>query len=274
MSTKISIITVNYNDKAGLEKTIASVITQTWKGFEFIIIDGDSNDGSKEVIQAHSASFTHFVSEPDSGIYHAMNKGIELAKGEYLLFLNSGDILVDEHTLQKTEKYLDGKNAIYYGDVIYQEIAKQKKRVMPDKLTFLFFLEHSLSHQATFIQRDLFKTIFLYNEAHKIVSDWEFFIYAICKENVSNQHIPLFITIYDTTGISSVKENYALMDEERKQTLTKYFPAFVDDYQSITALGSKRTKQFLLIGKHKVAWKMLKGFMSIILLFVNDKRLK
>jgi glycosyltransferase involved in cell wall biosynthesis len=274
MPPKISIITVNYNDKAGLERTIASVSKQTWRDFEFIIIDGDSTDGSKEVIQSSIASVTHFVSEPDSGIYEAMNKGIALAKGEYLLFLNSGDSLVEETTLLQAETYLSGSHAIYYGDVIYQEIDKQKKRVMPDELTFLFFLEHSLSHQATFIQRSLFQTVFLYNEANRIVSDWEFFIYAICKQNVLTQHIPLFIAIYDTTGISSNKDNYALMDEERRQTLVKYFPAFIEDYHSITALGSKRTKQFLFIGKHKIAWKILKGVMSLILFFIKDKHLK
>lgn len=272
MSKKLSIITVNYNNKNGLEKTIESVVNQKWQDFEFIIVDGDSNDGSKTIIDSHRGIFTHAISEPDSGIYNAMNKGIKLAKGEYLLFLNSGDILFDENTLHESQEYLKGNKAIYYGDIVYQETNRQKERILPDELTFLFFLEHSLSHQAAFIKGSLFEQIFLYNETYKIVSDWEFFIYAICKQNVSYQRIPLFITIYDTTGISSVKDNHSLMYEERRQTLDKYFPAFVSDYQSITALGSKRTKQFLFIGRHKIAWKVLKGFMNIILLFLKDKK--
>lgn len=272
MSKKISIITINYNDENGLKKTIDSVVNQTWQNFEFIVIDGDSNDGSKAIIDSYKSVFTHAVSEPDAGIYHAMNKGIALSKGEYLLFLNSGDILVDENTLLKTQEYLNGNKSIYYGDIIYQEKDRQRQRVLPDELTFLFFLEHSLSHQATFIQHNLFEVIFLYNETYKIVSDWEFFIYAICKQNVSYQHIPLFITIYDTTGISSIKDNHPLMYKERKQTLDKYFPTFINDYQSITELGSKRTKQFLFIGKHKIAWKLLKGFMNLILLFLTKPK--
>lgn len=272
MHKKVSVITVNYNDKNGLKKTIDSIISQKWQNFEFIVIDGNSNDGSKAIIDSHKSVFTHAVSESDEGIYHAMNKGISLAKGDYLLFLNSGDILLDENTLQKAQQHLNSNKAIYYGDVIYQETDRQRERIFPDELTFLFFLEHSLSHQAAFIHRSLFDEIFLYNEAYKIVSDWEFFIYAICKQNVSYEHIPLFITIYDTNGISSIACNHPLMHEERKQTLNKYFPAFINDYQSITELGSKRTKQFLFIGKHKIAWKILKGFMNIILLFLKDKR--
>jgi glycosyltransferase involved in cell wall biosynthesis len=271
MSSKISIITINYNDKNGLQKTIASVTSQIWQDFEFIVIDGNSNDGSKDVIEANEHALTHYVSEPDSGIYNAMNKGIRLASGTYLLFLNSGDILLDQHTLQNAQEYIDDNYGIYYGDVIYQHPDKQRKRILPEKLTFLFFLEHSLSHQASFIKKDLFDKIFYYNETYKIVSDWEFFIYAICKMNVSYKHIPLFITIYDVAGISSLKDNYPLMLEERNQILCKYFPAFIDDYQSITALGSKRTKQFLFIGKHKLAWKVLKGMMNIILLFLKKK---
>lgn len=271
MSTKISIITINYNDRLGLEKTINSVTSQTWQDFEFIVVDGNSNDGSKDVIETHKHHFAAYVSEPDSGIYNAMNKGINMAKGAYLLFLNSGDILFDEHTLQHAQGYLDGNCGIYYGDLVYEEQHKQRKRVLPDQLTFLFFLEHSLSHQASFIKKTLFHEIFMYNETYKIVSDWEFFIYAICKENVSYKHIPLFITIYDTNGISSNKDNYELMFKERHQTIEQYFPTFITDYKSITALGSKRTKQFLFIGKHKIAWKILKGFMNIILLFLKNK---
>jgi glycosyltransferase involved in cell wall biosynthesis len=272
MPKKLSIITINYNDKTGLTKTIESVISQKWQDFEFIVIDGDSNDGSKTVIESYKDAFTHAVSEPDSGIYNAMNKGIALAKGDYLLFLNSGDILFDENTLQKCQQYLNSDKGIYYGDILYQDIDRQRERIFPNELTFLFFLEHSLSHQAAFIKRALFDEIFLYNEDFKIVSDWEFFVYAICKHNVSYQRIPFFMTIYDTTGISSMEDNHPLMYRERKQSLEKYFPAFLSDYEAVTTFGSKRTKQLILIGKNKIAWKILKGFMNVILLFLPTEK--
>ena len=98
---KLSIITINYNNKNGLQKTIDSVISQTFKDFEWIIIDGGSTDGSKELIEKYSQHITYWVSEPDKGIYNAMNKGIKVAKGEYLFFLNSGDYLVQPNTINQ-----------------------------------------------------------------------------------------------------------------------------------------------------------------------------
>ena len=108
----ISIITVNYNDSSGLLKTIKSVIGQKFSDFEYIIIDGGSVDGSKDVILKHQEHFSHWVSEEDRGIYHAMNKGIKAARGEYLLFLNSGDYLHSEVVLQRVSSQLNGGQGI------------------------------------------------------------------------------------------------------------------------------------------------------------------
>ena len=101
--TKISIITINYNDKIGLSKTINSVLNQSWQKFEFIVIDGGSNDGGLEVIEQHKDKIDYWVSEPDKGVYNAMNKGIKVAKGEYLIFMNSGDTFYDDNVLEKIE---------------------------------------------------------------------------------------------------------------------------------------------------------------------------
>ncbi|MFT4805390.1 MAG: glycosyltransferase involved in cell wall biosynthesis, partial [Psychroserpens sp.] len=98
---KLSIITINFNNAVGLKKTIESVVNQTSNDFEYIVIDGGSNDGSVDVIKEYEAKVSYWVSEVDKGIYHAMNKGILLAKGDYLEFLNSGDILVNETVIQK-----------------------------------------------------------------------------------------------------------------------------------------------------------------------------
>jgi glycosyltransferase involved in cell wall biosynthesis len=264
----ISIITVNYNDKVGLEKTIKSVIYQKFRDFEFIIIDGNSFDGSKEVIENYKNELTLAISEPDKGIYNAMNKGIKLAKGKYLLFLNSGDTLSNEFVIEKINKELEPSFGIVYGDANYLENNALFTRTYPEKLSFQFFLSHNLSHQASFIRKDLFDSIFLYNEDYKIVSDWEFFIYSICKENTPYKHINLVVCNYDTTGLSSVIANHKAMHEERKETLQKYFPLFLDDYENIAALNNKRTKQYLYIKQKPVAYKILKAFMTIILLFM------
>lgn len=103
---KISVITVNYNNKKGLEATINSVISQKYLDFEFIIVDGNSNDGSKDIIYKKRNYITKWISEPDSGIYNAMNKGVKMSTGDYLIFMNSGDEFYDTQVLDKIAKVL------------------------------------------------------------------------------------------------------------------------------------------------------------------------
>ncbi|WP_158796533.1 glycosyltransferase family 2 protein [Pedobacter sp. L105] len=268
MNDKVSIITINYNNKTGLQKTINSVFEQSSTNFEFIVVDGNSTDGSKELLALHSDQFTKWVSEPDSGIYNAMNKGISLSTGDYLLFLNSGDYLAGKDVIEKVIGMIDGSYGIYYGDIIFEELKQKKKVVFPEQLTFNFFFAANLSHQASFIKRKLFDELFYYNEKFKIASDWEFFIYAICKQNVPYKHLPLLTTIYDGTGLSSNAVNYEVMYQERRISLQKYFPAFVEDYTQISQFQDRRVKQLLFIKKHSVAWKVLKALIKGILLFL------
>src|SRR5574339_979809 len=112
--TKISIITVNYNDKAGLEKTLRSVTSQTLKDFEYVVIDGGSNDGSKELIESYADKIDYWVSEPDKGVYSAMNKGIKAATGEFVIFMNGGDLFYDTQVLENVQKMLVAEYDIYY----------------------------------------------------------------------------------------------------------------------------------------------------------------
>ena len=107
MAPLISIITVNFNDKIGLERTLESVFSQNFRNFEYLVIDGGSNDGSKDLLEKNSEKINYWVSEPDKGIYNAMNKGISFAKGEYLIFLNSGDHLKNENSLEIAQKSID-----------------------------------------------------------------------------------------------------------------------------------------------------------------------
>ena len=99
---KLSIITINYNNLAGLQRTIDSVVCQTWHDYEWIIIDGGSSDGSKELIEQYQEYITYWCSEPDKGIYNAMNKGIDHAHGDYLIFMNSGDAFASKKCIRKS----------------------------------------------------------------------------------------------------------------------------------------------------------------------------
>jgi glycosyltransferase involved in cell wall biosynthesis len=266
--TKISIITINYNDKIGLSKTINSVLNQSWQKFEFIVIDGGSNDGGLEVIEQNKDKIDYWVSEPDKGVYNAMNKGIKVAKGEYLIFMNSGDTFYDDNVLEKIESQLTDEFDIYYGDYYRVYSNSTKKRTFPEKLSFSFFYSSSLSHQSSVIRRKLFSDIFLYNEEYKIASDWEFFIYAICHKNVPYKYLNLIISNFDFSGISSIGKFKDLDKEERAKTIKKYFPLFVDDYIQVSELNSKRFKQIFHIQNYPKAWKFLKMIISFTLLFL------
>ena len=268
MSKKLSIITINYNNKAGLQKTIQSVVSQTWQDFEFIVIDGNSSDGSKDVLYTYASFFSYYVSEPDSGIYNAMNKGIKISTGDYLMFLNSGDSLIDNTILEKLNAELNGQYDIYYGDILHIDGIKKEIRTFPKKLNFAFFYEQNISHQASFIKAKLFKDIFLYNENLKIVADWEFFTYAICKREASYKHLDCVIVTYDGTGISANSKNHPEIDKERDASLNRYFPEFVKDYEYLKEIKFKKAEQFMHIKKYPIAYKILKGFMNIILLFL------
>ena len=268
---KLSIVTINFNDKVGLQRTIESVISQTYAGFEFIVIDGGSTDGSKPLIESYSKHLTIWLSESDNGIYHAMNKGIRTATGDYLLFLNSGDVLTDQAVLTTALEKIDGGADLYYGNIHHKQKDKITEVIFPSKLTFDFFFDNNLSHQATFIRRILFDNIFMYNENFKIAADWEFFIYAICKANVSYSHLNQFITVYDGAGISSDERNKKTITEERNITISNYFPAFQEDYERFSILRQRRVKQFLHIKEHRGAWEVLKVLMKIIILFIPKK---
>ncbi len=269
MSKKVSIITVNYNDKPGLEKTIASVLSQTSSDYEFVVMDGGSTDGSVELINQYKDRIDIAVSEKDSGVFNAMNKAIKAATGEFLIFMNGGDIFYNQTVLEDVIPMLTSEADIYYGDN-YKETPGRSKRLKtyPEKLSFSFFYTSSINHQSTFIRRSLFDQYFYYNENYRIAADWEFFIYTICKENVPYKYLKKTIAIYDFTGISSNPKSSELFIKEKSQTIAKYFPAFADDYKEVSELNSKRFLQFRHIKDHKFAFKILKGFISLILLFL------
>jgi len=274
----ISIITINYNNAIGLEKTIKSVVSQTHKDFEYIIIDGNSTDRSKEIISKYKDNITSAISEPDSGVYNAMNKGIKTSKGDYLLFLNSGDILENNDVLKNVNKELKSGLDIYYGNLIFENNNSKRLEIYPNKLSFRFFCEKSLPHPASFIKRELFDSISYYNENLKIVSDWEFFMIAICKYNVSHKHINQTITVFDTCGMSSEKINRKVIEKERADVLKKYFPLYIDDIKNIQNneqfLNLNRFRMLKELEKSKSAQKLNSIWLRILLRIFKNKSIK
>ena len=261
---KLSIITINYNNAEGLRKTLASVASQTFRDFEHIIVDGGSTDGSVEVIREYAdneairlkgyeairqenskadnlASSPHhlitsspiiWISEPDTGIYNAMNKGLRKAQGEYLLFLNSGDYLVNELIL-KTVFANNFDEDIVYGNIyVVEQNGRKTLATAPnsEEITFVSIHYKKLFHPASFIKKDLMFTIGGYDEMIKVTADFAFFVLAICKYNCSLKKIDIPISVFELGGISTLSSAEEL-SKEGEYMIEKYFPRHKTDYQ-------------------------------------------
>lgn len=214
---KLSIITINYNNIVGLQKTIDSVVSQLIHDFEWIVIDGGSTDGSKELIEQNKQYIAYWCSEPDKGIYHAMNKGISASHGEYLMFLNSGDSLYDNKVVERVVSLLNDKD-IYVGRInsIGRENASDEEQAdfSPEgilrKLTFTW-----IPHQASFFKRTLFDKYGLYREDYKIASDWWAYFCFLVMGKAIIEPVPIVIANYDTAGVSASNHADAIVEQEK-----------------------------------------------------------
>ena len=234
---KVTIITINYNNAPGLKRTVESVLAQTSHDFEYIIIDGASTDGSVEYLKTINYKLQtinyKLLSEPDNGIYHAMNKGIRMAKGEYIHFLNSGDWLVDEHVVEKMlgelkELIEQGQQPdVFVGNKIMIRPDGKIRRGHNQKrpVTALTFYRGTIEHTSAYISSALFETVGLYDETLRIVSDWKWYLEAVLHHHAKVIFTDLYVTYFDTTGISST--NIQLDKAERRRVLEELLPAAV-----------------------------------------------
>ena len=227
---KLSIITINYNNRDGLQKTIDSVVSQTWRDFEWIVIDGGSTDGSKELIEKYQEHFAYWCSEPDKGVYNAMNKGVAKANGEYLNFMNSGDIFHDAFVLGNVFK-----EDIVADILIGQVVTVGENKIINQQANLDFWrVLAGFCHQGTFVKLKHLK-MYPFDESLKIVSDWKLWIQTIVFDNCKVQWLDIIVADYDMTGISS-KEN-KLDNIEREIVLNQLFPPLIlnelNNYQSL-----------------------------------------
>lgn len=223
---KLSIITINFNNKVGLEKTIESVLSQTWRDFEWIIIDGGSTDGSREVIEElvknPVANISYWCSETDSGVYNAMNKGILKASGDYLNFMNSGDCYASS-TILKDIFTIDQNCDVFYGYMVRKNIDGElhNKRSMKDNICWNDFYFDTLPHQSSFIRRNLFDKVGLYDESYKMLADWKWFAEAASVFRCNIVFIPKVISIYECGGISETGDWKLERNRMRKEVYGK-----------------------------------------------------
>lgn len=230
---RFSIITINYNDKEGLKRTIKSVITQTNTDYEFIIIDGGSTDGSVDVIKLYNDDITYWVSEKDKGVYHAMNKGVSQAHGDYCIFMNSGDSF---HSPKILESVSDYQEDIICGKIIRGESTTPDGH-NKESISLVDLMRRSLPHQAMFIKRELLIKR-PYDENYRILSDWKFCIESLVFDNCSFRNINLIIANFDMSGISTTA--CELFAKERELILPELLPSrIIDDYKRFTPVDDE-----------------------------------
>ena len=254
----LSIITIAYNDLGGLKKTVSSLVDQTYKDFEWIIIDGGSTDGSKEFLKENEHLFTYYVSEPDAGIYDAMNKGAAFAKAEYLFFLNSDDDLQGSHALANIAAHLNGEDIIY-ADIDIVDGKQRSIKKAPEKLSFRYIYDDLPAHQATIIKRSLFEKMGGYDASLKIVADWKFFALAVLKHDATYKYIGKPFSNFYRGGISSKDENSKQLEEERQLILEKEFPILLEDVKRQFYLERKLRN---LRKSRKVQWLQRLGLLD------------
>lgn len=260
---KFSVITINYNNRDGLRRTIESVICQTCRDFEYIIIDGGSTDGSTDVIKERSAYIDYWVSEPDKGIFNAMNKGIIQSRGEYLIFMNSGDSLYAPDVLSNVEPHL-GKDILQGSS--YHNTKKCYYYCSPNADTMRNLYESGLNHQACFIRRELFNGS-LYDENYRIASDWLFFIRKLIFENCSFANIPVMVSFLEGDGVSETATEQNEL--ERRLILQQLLPQrILNDYEHFKGKDSPILEFIPLIRKryklHRLIYHINRYFIGML----------
>ncbi|NDV46034.1 glycosyltransferase [Paludibacter sp. 221] len=221
---KLSIITINYNNEKGLFKTLESVLRQNYIDYEQIIIDGKSTDNSVNTIKQFEKSSSKpfkWISEKDNGIYHAQNKGIGLAEGQYCLFLNSGDYFVDENVLKNIFTKEDNEDLVF-GNIIILDGKKEVILKGKENVTFLDIYLNVIKHQAAFIKRSLLLQYGCYDESLKIVADWSFFIKSVGLHNHTIKYVDVDVSFFDIDGVSA--KNEILCASERERVVNDLIP--------------------------------------------------
>lgn len=262
---KMTIITVCYNEKEQLKKTIESVCCQTYSGIEYLIIDGDSTDGTQEMVQEYlKNSKVHFFSERDYGIYNAMNRGIARASGDYIYFINAGDSFYNADVISDVVSYIgENKDTIYYGRTcrIYADGLRQ----IEDFSKYDMSLEEILiggsmpSHQSIFSPRKALINHY-FREQYKIRADYEWLLHSIIHGWTYKQ-IPTIICFYDMSGVSSRIKNIKLFRKEGRGILKEYkYILMQKKYLSQSNIESLQTEElkYILLFQLMNYWLILK----------------
>ncbi len=225
LSPQITIITVCLNSALTIERSIKSVLSQTYKKIEYIFVDGGSNDGTLDVIKKYNKYVTHIISEKDNGIYDAMNKGLRLAKGTIVYFLNTDDLLYDEsvfETVVKTFQRFPLADVVYGNAKLVYENGENADAVYPNNLDWNHFRDRSLCHQSVFTKRSAFEKVGLFESQYKLAGDYAWILKSIWVHDLNYQHVPKPLSLFSMSGKHSRPANVVLLENERQTAINEY----------------------------------------------------
>ncbi|WP_178270224.1 capsular polysaccharide synthesis protein [Phocaeicola coprocola] len=267
---KISVITISYNAASCIEDTIKSVINQTYKDFEYIIVDGNSNDGTVEIIQKYHPYISKWISEPDKGIYNAMNKAVRMANGEYCIFMNAGDIFCNPLVLKQVSLFIEDG----FDYLIGNELSAKNGKIIdyvypPQEITTQLFIKKSLSHQASFIKREMLLQ-YPYDETLKLVSDWKFCIQTLLLAHKTYRTIDVDVCIFNHEGITFTQKE--LGREERLKVIQDLLPEEVRKVHTrhnvFTRIQRriicKKARYIIRLKKLRAKWQTLKSIINVL----------
>lgn len=229
--TPFTIITVCLNIASTIRRTCESIVNQTFQDFQWIVVDGASTDGTIDILKEYSTRIDILISEPDKGIYNAMNKGIKLACGEYLLFLNGGDKLAQDNIIETIINQLKDYSIITCNLNILNKNGEKEFIWEPKQGEDFYY--RTLPHPSTFIKRQLFKKYGLYDENLKICADREFFVKIISKHKIKYKIIDISFADFYTDGISCTNDTIRLQNNREIKHRYYWWRLYKDEHPLI-----------------------------------------
>lgn len=218
----ISVITINRNNQQGLLRSVDSIAQQTVRPFEYVVIDGASDDGSRELALSRSEVITLLISEKDEGIYDAMNKGLTHCTGDYVYFLNSGDCLCHPQVLEQLSHC--GSDAdLIYGNMIWQ--SSGEKMVPPPVIDVPLFVLGTLWHPCVLVKREVFSRYGGFDKTFRIAGDYEFLLRVLIRYGISSVYHDIDLSVFDVGGVSNDPAAAELEKHERQRSWELNFSA-------------------------------------------------
>lgn len=252
MDLKVSVITVCYNAEEFIEQAINSVLKQKYENIEYIIIDGASTDSTVSIINKYKSKLAFFLSEPDNGMYEAMNKGIAAATGDILYFLNSDDMFYDEYVINKIVNIFQNNKDIelIYGSVfvIRDPLTNDSFIRSYNHMTKSFFVYDGIYQQAIFYKADLFKKCGYFDENYKIVGDYEWLLRAFYKYNIKREYYgDIIMAVFRYGGMSNCDKTSSLHIQERQKVIKEYFNIYFIYYSKFIHICRAALRIFIRI---------------------------